>query len=679
MSFTTIVDPALVIAAGVALVAAATYFYYYSPQANQPDLHPLQMAQQASVSDVRESSHESAVYRSKQAPHRMPLHSTPPAKCTTLRELFRAGRASPRADALLTIRNDKLLRMSTADVEARVRAVASNLLARMPGNSVQSVAIVLPASVSFAVAYQACVEAGIVAIPIAYAESAAHIKRIIAHAQPQALITTATRMPDLAAQLGSSAPGCIVTVGALKDSDTPATPNAVTFAELEQQPDADVNLPAVTVTDVAYVLYESQGNDMHGVAVTHANALAAVAGLQSTAPPAQMLSSKDVYMSVATPAVAVNLALLNMSLGLGCAVAMAETSDAEVFVAQAEEIQPSITFLHPALVRDLVQLFYTHTRQLPVLERWVFAAGYRRVVDSLRCGIWPRVNFWDVVYFRHYRNMLGGRLRLMFVDAVTTPSRSIEWIRAMHGARVLPVFAPAEAAGAATAGLFFDYASVLDTHNAGPPLPCNEIKLVDHADLQLLADDEPNPRGAIAIRGPNVSAVRWNDSSAKLDDGWLLLPYLGEMLPNGALEVLGRTSSAAHGSLSGLGKQAVVLEQLDRAFLSSSSVVDACAVSLSQSKLNIMVYPRTVELPAVAKRLKKEFNLAQVNEYQWCIDYIRERLVKAAANAGFSWITDIPAADIHVKIVTKQFSLSNGLLLTDGSYNRSSAKKHALC
>ncbi|KAJ2843034.1 hypothetical protein IWW36_005693, partial [Coemansia brasiliensis] len=172
------VDPALVIAAGVAIVAAAAYFYYYSPQANQPDLHPLQMAQQASVSDVRESSHESAVYRSKLAPHQMPLHSTPSAKCTTLRELFRAGRAMPRPDALLAVKGDKLLRTSTADVETRVRAVASNLSARLPGDGVGSVAIVLPASVPFAIAYQACVEAGIVAIPIAYLESPAHIKRI---------------------------------------------------------------------------------------------------------------------------------------------------------------------------------------------------------------------------------------------------------------------------------------------------------------------------------------------------------------------------------------------------------------------------------------------------------------------------------------------------------------------
>ncbi|KAJ2844395.1 medium-chain fatty acid-CoA ligase faa2, partial [Coemansia brasiliensis] len=306
--------------------------------------------------------------------------------------------------------------------------------------------------------------------------------------------------------------------------------------------------------------------------------------------------------------------------------------------------------------------------------RRMFNAGYRRIVDSLLCGIWPRVNFWDIVYFRHYRNMLGGHLRLVFVDVVTTPSRSIEWLRAVHGARVLPVFAPAQAAGAVAAGLFFDYASALDAHNAGPPLPCNEIKLVDDANSQFLADDEPNPRGAIAVRGPNVSAARWNESSVKLGDGWQVLPYLGEILPNGALEVLGCTSAVVHSSLSGLGKQVVVLEQLERALLSSPSVVDACVASLSQSRLDIVVYPRTVELPAAAKRLKKEYRLAQVNEYPWCVDYIRERLIEAAVNAGFRWIADIPAADIRVKIVTKQFSLSNGLLLSNGSYNRSGAK-----
>ncbi|KAJ2437885.1 hypothetical protein IWW46_005137, partial [Coemansia sp. RSA 2440] len=71
------VEPAVIVAAAVAVVASAVYFYYFASSANQPDLHPLQMAQQAAVSELRESAHETAVYRSKLAAHGSLLLATP--------------------------------------------------------------------------------------------------------------------------------------------------------------------------------------------------------------------------------------------------------------------------------------------------------------------------------------------------------------------------------------------------------------------------------------------------------------------------------------------------------------------------------------------------------------------------------------------------------------------------
>ncbi|KAJ2842842.1 hypothetical protein GGI22_007414, partial [Coemansia erecta] len=70
-------DPALLLTAGIAIIVAAVYFYYYSPHANQPDIHPLQLAQQSFPSRVRESPHESPVYRSKATPEGVALVSTP--------------------------------------------------------------------------------------------------------------------------------------------------------------------------------------------------------------------------------------------------------------------------------------------------------------------------------------------------------------------------------------------------------------------------------------------------------------------------------------------------------------------------------------------------------------------------------------------------------------------------
>ncbi|KAJ1944050.1 hypothetical protein EC988_006087, partial [Linderina pennispora] len=95
------VDPAVLFLTAVAAVAAIVYGYYFSPQANQPDIHPLQLAEQSSVSKVRESSHESAVYRSKRTPEGTNLLSSPSSEFENLRDAIRAVRPSANPDAVL--------------------------------------------------------------------------------------------------------------------------------------------------------------------------------------------------------------------------------------------------------------------------------------------------------------------------------------------------------------------------------------------------------------------------------------------------------------------------------------------------------------------------------------------------------------------------------------------------
>ncbi|KAJ1733697.1 medium-chain fatty acid-CoA ligase faa2 [Coemansia biformis] len=667
------VDPATVVLAAAAALAAAVYLYYYSPRANQPDVHPLQLAQQASVSRVRESPRESPVYRSKSAPEGARLLATPPDEPRDLRCAFRAGRRTQRPDALRMVAGDKLCCLSSEELAGRVRSFAAGLL-RLLGESAarpRSAVLALPGSAEAVVAFQACIEAGVVAIPVAASEPAAALARVIAHSGSAVLVTTAALATTLAPLLDAPALAHIVVAG-VPGSSGAAT--LIPFGDLEQGAVLDAD-PEISPADIAYVLYAADApGGPRGVAVTHANALAALAGLESGLPPTQAVSSSDVFMSVAPMAEAANLALINLALMRGCSLGLAETPDAEEFAAQACLVRPTLTYVNSLVTRDLVQLFRTHTQQYPWLERRLFESGYRCAVDSLMRGVAPKVNLWDLLYARHFRSALGGRLRLLYVDGRRTPSKDIEWLRAVHGAKVIPVFGPPETSGVATAGQFFDYATAIETHNVGPPLACNEIKLVDAEHAGLLAEDQPNPRGAVAVRGPNVAGLWWNDpSTATPDDGWVVLPCYGEILPNGTIDIIGSRETVLASALSPTGR--LLVERLEHALASSPAVIDVCVAAQSASSgLGILVYPQPMELAAAARRMKKEYRLQSISSYPWCAEYIRQRLVEAGQQAGFQWLAQLPAASMRVKLVAGPFSPANALAFSDGAFNRAAVQ-----
>ncbi|KAJ2156852.1 medium-chain fatty acid-CoA ligase faa2 [Coemansia sp. RSA 552] len=675
-------DFALVAVAGLALVAGAVYFYYFSPHATQPDIHPLQLAQQASASALRESPSESAVYRSKAAPPAIGLHASPSSDILTLRDAIRAGRRTQSSSAMHFVAEGRRHTVSADDAASHASAFAASLLRLLDAGSgdgaegTRAAVLFLPGSAELLTAYLACVEAGVPAIPVAAAVPATNAAAIVAHSKTRVLVTSAT----LAAQVSpllSAAPLTHVVIVADGSEDVAAwgTAAVVSFAELQQGAPLERDA-AIEPSDTAYVLYTtSDAGQTSGTIVTHQNALAAVTGLVSSIPPTQSLGSSDLFMCAAPMAAPANISLVNLALTHGCAIGFADTADAEVFVAHSELIRPTFTYIDPLLARDLVHLFYSHVDKYPRLERWVFDAGYRHAVDSLMRCVLPKANIWDFLYFRHYRHALGGKLRLMYVDGRSTSSKSIEWLRVIHGAKVVPAFGTAATSGVMSAGLLFDYATAIETHNVGVPLACNEIKVVDADSVNLSAGDAPNPRGSILVRGPNVAPAQWNSSlSAELNGGWLKLPFYGEILPNDTIEIIGDQASVVKSPLSPSGY--IFVEQLERALASSMAVAGLCVVATQNAKsLAIVAYPRPMELYDAANRLNKEYDLAGIGSYTWCADYIRHKLVDVARDAGYQWLADMPAADIHVKLVSEPFSLTNGLAHVDGSNNRAAAMR----
>ncbi|KAJ2887698.1 medium-chain fatty acid-CoA ligase faa2, partial [Coemansia aciculifera] len=339
-----LVDPATLLAAALALVTAAVYLYYYSSQANQPDIHPLQLASQSSVANIRESPNESPVYRSKVTPAATPLLRSPSTSLTTLTDAVRAVRNLCRPDAVQVLVGEKVVRVSSNEVVARTAGLAAGLL-RISSSKASAVAILLPASPEFLVAYRACIDSGIVAVPISTATPPATVHAILRHSKAAVLVTSADLAITLASSVKDSSLTHLVITGEL-DGSAPAeslrsAATVVPLSELEsdEPPEKDA---VVAPSDPAYVLYSTDDSaPLCGVVITHANAMAAIAGLLSNLPASQAITATDVFMSTASMANPANLNFVNIALVLGCSICAHETTDAESFASAAFYFRPT--------------------------------------------------------------------------------------------------------------------------------------------------------------------------------------------------------------------------------------------------------------------------------------------------------------------------------------------------
>lgn len=171
---------------------------------------------------------------------------------------------------------------------------------------------------------------------------------------------------------------------------------------------------------------------------------------------------------------------------------------------------------------------------------FIFQRGLVRKERYLGEGRLVSDCIYDMLLFRDIRQrMFGGNIRLLLIDDQENKSDYCSFYRAVLGAQVIKTLSRAETSSGITAISVYDYTA--DKQLIGPPLPVMEIKLSDYENYT--AEDLPNPRGEIQVRGNNVFVGYWNNIEALLDvvhpDGWFTTNMLGELLPNGSFILLG--------------------------------------------------------------------------------------------------------------------------------------------
>ncbi|KAL1921878.1 uncharacterized protein VTP21DRAFT_10520 [Calcarisporiella thermophila] len=517
---------------------------------NEPDIHPLLLNHQADVSNIRFPG-ESAVYRSKFAPHGGPLLTSSDRAVKTVYELWRNGGVKTSADQdFLGVRQGggPYIYQTYDEVDSRVKNFGSGLLeiTKLAPRTESILGIFIQNSPEYVIAELATSHYSLVTLPIPEKQSPESLSGIINLTSLQAILVNNATLP-IALAAAPSSPSLkhiiLAEIYIPDDVAAEAKEKGITltkFSAVEEVGLENKREPVPPGPDDLAVICFTNGTTQEPkpVMLSHQNLVANVSACFAILPQTQKLTREDRHFSYMPLAYTFERTILYLHIFVGASIAFyrGDLNISKLFN-DAEEAKPTVFASTPKYLAR-----FQETIESSLGGSFLFKKGYevkRKLL--LEKGRLVHDSKWDFLVFRAIRNKLGGAIRVVISGSAPVDPKLLTWYRITLGCPVVQTYGLTEATSAVTLSNVFEYN---EEGSVGAVVPCCEIKLVDFKDYT--SADQPNPRGEICVRGPSVMKGYYkNDdlTSKTIRDEWLHTGDLGMMLPNGTLKVLGRINA----------------------------------------------------------------------------------------------------------------------------------------
>ncbi|KAG1474491.1 hypothetical protein G6F56_000330 [Rhizopus delemar] len=502
------------------------------------DIHPLLLNTQSDVSRLRYPG-ESAIYRSRMYPTSTPLCSTFERTIRTLADFYKAGGIKKHSNVEFLKEDNGFA--TYEKVGKRAESVYQGLcstgrLAPQSKDENSFVGIYGANSYYTVLTEIACHMNGLVTVPISAHASSSHLLNVLTKTSLRVLVVDANLLSTVLNTASSSLLKHVIVIGDVSDLHKKEAQisgiELLTFGELEKRGDNEkYEGVQVVPTDLASIYFSSATGEeaKNGIVLTQNNLLSSISSYLLVIPPQQKITVKDRLM--------LNLPIDHV-LGHVLSAAVSFLGGSIVFgpeINGSDNIDIAGSWFL-GQVKQLIESRYG--------KSFLFKRGYDAKKEYLKDGRMVNDCKYDMLVFRSIRQTLfGGNLRLIYNDNDDNAEPTLAtFLRIVLSAQVLQTLSMPETSSSIATSMFYDYNAVPEARGAS--LPCNEVKLVDLQEQSLTAEDKPNPRGEIWVRGNNVFTGYYKDEQATSDvldsDGWFSTGYLGEFLPNGTLKMLGK-------------------------------------------------------------------------------------------------------------------------------------------
>jgi len=282
------------------------------------------------------------------------------------------------------------------------------------------------------------------------------------------------------------------------------------------------------------------------------------------------------------------------------------------------ELKPTIFFGLPKIYNRFYNIIQTAFQKVNGMQKFLVKNGLESKLTSLKESNTYTNTIYDSLLFNKTKDALGGEVKLAISAGAPLSAEVSDLLKVAFCCPLLESYGMTETFSCC----FLQKGDNGLGGNVGSPLGNIEFKLVDIPKLNLTRDDLDSqgrhaPSGELCLRGPGLFDGYFKEhayTSKVFRDGWFHTGDIGTILPDGALQIIGRKSSVvklAHGDI-------LVPEKVETVYLGSKYVSEVYVEgSPNEIYCVAVVVPDHSKILELAKELKIEGTIEEL-----CEDYM---------------------------------------------------------
>ncbi|OKL61917.1 hypothetical protein UA08_02601 [Talaromyces atroroseus] len=351
--------------------------------------------------------------------------------------------------------------------------------------------------------------------------------------------------------------------------------------------------------DLCSIMYTSGSTGApKGVSLSHANVVAAVAGVTAIVGP--YIGPGDSLLTYLPLAHILEFVFENATMFWGGTMGYGSPrtlSDSSVRNCKGDihEFKPTILVGVPAVFETVKKGILAQLNKTSFIVKNMFWGALSAKQFLLQTGL-PGSGLLDAVVFKKLRELTGGRLRILMNGGGPIAKDTLKFI----SYAIAPMISGYGLTETSAMGALQD--PLAWNPDALGDIPASiEIKLVDFLEAGYSVKNTP-PQGEILIRGASVTAGYYeNDEETKnsiTEDGWFQTGDIGEFDKYGHLRIIDRKKNL----IKTLNGEYIALEKLESVYRAHPVVANICIYAAeNQVKPIAIIVPVEAELVKMAK------------------------------------------------------------------------------